>query len=99
VFLLPKRWEWQVTAIQENGETVFYTIDPSRGNPDGTPVIHEPLLRLAVETDPVAADALQNDGYLLLRRQNGRYYLGKTEQGSRKLSMSDSELLFSMQFL
>ena len=99
VFLLPKRWEWQVTAIQENGETVFYTFDPSRSNSDRTPLIQEPLLRLAVETDAVAADAMQNDGYLLLRQQNGRYYLGKTEQGSRKLSVSDSELLFSMQFL
>lgn len=99
VFLLPKRWEWQVTAIQENGETVFYTFDPSRSNSDRTPLIQEPLLRLAVETDAVTADAMQNDGYLLLRQQNGRYYLGKTEQGSRKLSVSDSELLFSMQFL
>ena len=58
VFLLPKRWEWQVTAIQENGETVFYTFDPSRSNSDRTPLIQEPLLRLAVETDAVAADAM-----------------------------------------
>ena len=99
VFLLPKRWEELVTAQQENGETVFYTFDPFRSNSDGTPLIQEPLLRLSVVTDPVAADAMQNDGYLLLRQQDGRYYLGKNEQGSPKLSMSDGELLLSMQFL
>ena len=99
VFLLPRRWERQVTAMQENGETVFYTFDPYRSNSDKTPLVLEPLLRLAVETDPVVADALQNDGYLLLRQQDGRYFLGKAEQGNRTYSMTDSELLFCMKFL
>ena len=99
VFLLPKRWEERVTVMQENGETVFYTFDPFRSNTDGTPLIEEPLLRLSVVSDPVAADAMQNDGYLLLRRQDGRYYLGKTEQNSKTLSLSESELLFAIQFL
>ena len=98
VFLMPERWEQLVTAMPENGETVFYHIDPFRSNADGTPVLLEPLLRLAVVTDPVIADSMQ-PGYLLLRQQNGRYYLGKTEQGSKALSISDSELLFAMQFL
>ncbi len=99
VFLLPKRWENQVTAVPQDGETVFYRFDPSRSNPDGTPVLLHPLLRLTVATDPVTADGYQTDGFLLLRQQDGRYYLGKAEQGSRTLSITDSELLFSMQFL
>ena len=99
VFLLPKRWEGQVTAVPQDGETVFYQRDPIRANPDGTPVLLHPLLRLTVATDPVTADGYQTDGYLLLRQQNGRYYLGRAEQGSRTLSITDSELLFAMQFL
>ena len=99
IFLLPKRWEEQVTAVPEDGEIVFYVIDPFRANPDRTPVLLKPLLRLAVVTDPITADAMQTDGYLLLRQQNGRYYLGKTEQGSKTLALSDSELLFAMQYV
>ena len=59
----------------------------------------EPLLRLAVVTDPVAADAMQSDGYLLLRQQDSRYYLGRIEQGGKSLRLSPSELLVSMRFL
>ncbi len=99
VFLLPQRWEERVTAVQEDGETVFYTFDADRPNPDGTPNLLEPLLRLSVVTDPIMADGMQANGYLLLRQQNGRYYLGKTESGNRLLSISDSELLFAMRFL
>ena len=86
-------------GVQEDGETVFYTFDADRPNPDGTPNLLEPLLRLSVVTDPIMADGMQANGYLLLRQQNGRYYLGKTESGNRLLSISDSELLFAMRFL
>ena len=99
VFLMPKRWERRVTVVQEEGETVFYTYDPNDLNPDGSPVLQEPLLRLAVVTDLIAADAMQPNGYLLLRQQDGRYYLGKAESGNRKLSLSASELMFAMRFL
>ncbi len=98
VFLMPKRWERGVTARQENDEIVFYSFDTD--TPEGEePVLIEPLLRLAVVADPVAADAMQSDGYLLLRQQNSRYYLGKIEEGSRSLHLTKSELLVSMRFL
>ncbi len=106
VFLMPKRWERIVTARQENDEMVFYTFDPQAaavGEGDAAeaaePQMIEPLLRLAVVTDPVAADAMQSDGYLLLRQQDSRYYLGRIEQGGKSLRLSPSELLVSMRFL
>lgn len=99
VFLLPRRWERCVTAVSEGEEIVFYEFDTTQKSESGEPVLIAPLLRLAVVTDPVAAEAMQSDGYLLLRQQNSRYYLGKTEAGSRTLSLTDSELMTAMRFL
>ena len=107
VFLMPKRWERCVTARQENDEIVFYTFDAdaSVGTDGGDaaeiaePVLLDPLLRLAVVSDPVSADAMQSDGYLLLQQQNSRWYLGRIEDGSRSLRLTPSELLVSVRFL
>ena len=99
VFVMPERWEKQVTAVQENEEIVFYQIDPELQNAEGTPVLLAPLLRLAVVNDPVIADAMQSEGYLLLRRQNGNYYLGAIQGAGSPLQLLESELLFAMQVL
>ena len=103
IFLMPKRWERCVTARQENDEIIFYTFTLNNAENAETdsaePLLLEPLLRLAVVTDPVAADAMQSDGYLLLRQQDSRYYLGRIEQGGKYLRLSPSELLISMRFL
>lgn len=99
IFLMPPRWERRVTAVQEDEETVFYEFDRSTQNEDGTPVLKSPLLRLISVKDPVAADAMQSDGYLLLRQQNGSYYLGKRETGApAALALSDSELVTAMRY-
>ena len=107
VFLLPKRWEGSVTARQENDETVFWTFEQpdtkawteSEDSAHPEAVLLEPLLRLAVVSDPVAADAMQSDGYLLLQQKNSRYYLGKIGDVSRSMRLTPSELLVSMRFL
>ena len=99
VFLMPKRWEQQVTAVQENEETVFYETDIDEQNEDGTPVLKAPLLRLCTVNDPVEANGLQSDGYLLLRQQNGSFYLGKRESGAPpKLALTESELVTAMRY-
>lgn len=99
VFVYPRRWERKVTAVQENEEIVFYAFDTGTTNDNGTPVLTEPLLRLAVVSDPIAADAMQAEGYQLLRRQGSVYYLGAISQSSRSLTLTESELLFAMKFL
>ena len=99
IFVIPTRWEKRVTAISENEEIVFYEIERGKQNSDGSPVLKEPLLRLAAVDDPVSADALQTEGYLLLRRQNGTYCLGKSVSGSSSLRLTESELLFAMHFI
>ena len=99
VFVMPERWEKKVTAIQENEELVFYEIDPQLQNTEGTPVLLFPLLRLAVVNDPLIADAMQSEGYLLLRRQNGNYYLGAILGEGNPMRLLESELLFAMQVL
>ena len=99
VFLLPRRWERCVTALPENDEIVFYEFDTAEQQANGEPILKEPLLRLAVVTDPVAADAMQSDGYLLLREQSGRYYLGRLLNGSRTLTLRPSELMTAMKYL
>lgn len=99
VFVMPERWEKRVTAVQENEEIVFYEFDPARQMPDGTPVLQTQLLRLAVVNDPLIADAMQSEGYLLLRRQNGNFYLGAIQQTGTRLQLQESELLFAMQVL
>lgn len=99
VFVLPRRWERCVTAVPENEEIVFYEFEQGSQTDTGEPLLKEPLLRLAAVTDSAAADAMQSDGYLLLRQQNGRYYLGRPEAGSRTLSLTESELLTAMRFL
>lgn len=100
VFVMPKRWEHDVTAVQENEEIVFYTFDTDSQSENAEPILLEPLLRLAVVSDPIEADAMQSDGYLLLRQQSSRFYLGKIGQSSRRsLQLQPSELLVSMHFL
>lgn len=98
-FLLPARWEKQVTVVQEYDTIVFYVLDTEAVSEDGRPVVKEPLLHLAVVSDAVEAQSLQQEGYLLLRCQNGNYYLAKTEQTHRTLSLTRSELLFAMRYL
>ena len=106
VFLMPKRWERCVTARQANDEIVFWSFENNSpeseegdGQTGGEPVLLEPLLRLAVVSDPIAADAMQSEGYQLLQQQNSRWYLGRIEPGSRTLRLTQSELLISMHFL
>ena len=99
VFVMPQRWEKRVTAVQENEEIVFYEFDPAQQNRDGTPVLLEQLLRLSVVNDPVIADAMQSQGYLLLRQQNGNYYLGAIQNTGTRMQMKESELLFAVQVL
>lgn len=99
IFRMPRRWERCVTAIPENEEIVFYEYDTDTVAEDGTPILLEPLLRLTVVSDPIAADAMQSEGYILLRQQNSRYYLGRTESGSRTLGIRESELVTAMRYL
>lgn len=99
IFRMPQRWERCVTAVPENEEIVFYAFDTNAQTADGEPVLLEPLLRLTVVADPIAADAMQSEGYILLRQQNSRYYLGRTESGSRSLSLTESELVTAMRYL
>ena len=89
-----------MTAVQENEEIVFYTFTVDTMQENAEPILLKPLLRLAVVPDPIEADAMQSEGYLLLRQQNSRYYLGKIEQDTpRSLRLTPSELLVSMRFL
>lgn len=97
-FLLPVRWERRVTAVQEDEEIVFYEFDRDAQSEDGAPVLKTPLLRLAVVTERVASDALQLDGYLLMRQQNGNYYLGKCERAAGSLAIGENELAVSMRY-
>ncbi|HAG13047.1 MAG TPA: hypothetical protein DCG49_04205 [Ruminococcus sp.] len=101
VFLMPKRWERCVTAVREDEEIVFYEyeVKPGSDSEESTSELLEPLLRIAVVTDPIAADAMQQEGYLLLRQNGGSYYLAAALQGSKQLSLSDSELVTAMKFL
>ncbi len=100
-FLLPARWEKKVTVVheQETDTIVFYVLDTEQSSEDGRPVVKQPLLRLAVVSDAVESYALQQEGYLLLRQQNGSDYLAKIEQTDRVLSLTPGELLFSMRYL
>ena len=96
-----------MTARLENDEIVFWSFEqPSapawtetEESAHSEAVLLEPLLRLAVVSDPVAADAMQSDGYLLLQQKNSRYYLGKIGDVSRSMRLTPSELLVSMRFL
>ena len=97
-FLMPVRWERRVTAVQEDEEIVFYEFDRDAQTDDGAPVLKTPLLRLAVVTERVASDAMQLDGYLLLRQQNGKYYLGKCERAAGSLAISETELTVCMRY-
>lgn len=99
VFLMPVRWERRVTAVQEDEEIVFYEFDREAQSEDGAPVLKTPLLRLAAVGDRVASNALQLDGWLLLRQQNGRYYLGKCENAAGELGIRPGELAVSMRYL
>lgn len=99
IFRMPQRWERRVTAVAEDEEIVFYEFDASSRTEDDEPVLQAPLLRLAVVTDPVAADAMQSEGYVLLRQMSGRYYLGRIEPGSRTLALTESELVTAMRYL
>lgn len=99
VFLLPKRWERRVTAVPEDEEIVFYEYDPDTQKEDGSPVLRAPLLRLRTVTDPVQADNLQENGYLLIQKRGGSYYLANAESGSASLTLTQSELLFAMKYL
>lgn len=98
-FLLPSRWEKKVTVVQEDETIVFYVLDVEQTVAEGSPVVKQPLLRLAVVSDAVESNALQQEGYLLLRQQNGNDYLAKIEQTDRSLSLTQSELLFAMRYL
>ncbi len=99
VFIMPEKWERRVTAVQENDEIVFYAFDTATNQNDGLPVLTEQLLRLAVVTDPIAADAMQSEGYMLLRRQGNQYYLGKRLSAGSRLALTESELFFAMKVL
>ena len=39
------------------------------------------------------------EGYQLLRRRDGRYYLGRIQSPENSLALTESELLFAMQYL
>ena len=100
VFALPARWERRVTAVQEDDEIVFYEYDTDSQQEDGSPVLIAPLLRLAVEADPIAAEAMQERGYLLLQSRSGISYLASLGSGSdAALTLTQSELLFAMKYL
>lgn len=98
-FLLPSRWEKQVTVVQENDAVVFYVLDQEATSENGRPVVKQPLLYLTVVSDWVEAQSLQQEEYLLLRQQNGNYYLAKLAKTDRILSLTQSELLFAMRYL
>lgn len=99
VFVMPERWERKVTAVPEDETVVFYEIDTAAQNEDGTPRFRAPLLRLRAVTDSVEADTMQENGYLLLQQRGGTYYLAMIESGSAALTLTQSELLFSMKYL
>lgn len=97
-FLMPVRWERRVTAVQGDEEIIFYEFDRDAQTDDGAPVLKDPLLRITAVTERVAAEALQLDGYLLLRQQNGTYYLGKCENAAGSLAIRESELAVNMRY-
>ena len=99
VFIMPSRWERKVTAAMESEEVVFYEFDRNVNAADGTPVKKTELLRLAVVDDPVAADAMEQDGYLMLRKKYGNYYMAKRTVRNHSLSITDSELILAMRIL
>ena len=99
IFVIPERWEKRVTAVQENEEIVFYEISANEQTEEGGPVLQDMLLRLAVVNDPIAADAMQSEGYLLLCCQNGNYYMGAIQNTGSRMQLSESELLFAVQVL
>lgn len=99
VFLMPQRWERYVTAVQEDSEIVFYEYDREAQTDDGAPVLKNQLLRIAAVTDPVEAAALEHDGYLLLRQQNGSYFLAKRTVQSGTLALTVGELVTALCYL
>jgi len=99
VFLMPSRWERKVTAAPESEEIVFYEYEKDMNAADGTPVKKTELLRLAVVSDPAAAEAMEQDDYLLLRRKYGNYYMAKCTEKDHPLAITDSELILSMRIL
>lgn len=99
-FVMPERWERRVTAVPEDYEIVFYEYDTDTQQEDGSPVLLAPLLRLTTVTDRVEADALTENGYLLLQKRGGNYQFAKIETGgSASLTLTRSELLFAMKYL
>lgn len=99
VFLMPVRWENRVTAMMQDEEIVFYEYDREQSTADGRPVLLAPLLHLQAVTDPISADAMQLENWQLLRQEGGRYYMAKLEKGENPLNLTESEVLFQMQFL
>lgn len=95
-FLLPARWERRVTAVPEDDEIVFYEFDKTAQSEDGAPVLKAPLLRLTAVTDAVSAEAMQEDGYILLRQTGGTSYLARRLNTEHPLALSDGELITSM---
>ena len=100
IFTMPARWERQVTAAAESEEEiVFYEYDRNANAEDGTPVKKTELLRLSVVNDPAAADAMEQDGYLTLRKKYGNFYMAKRTVQDHPLSITDSELILAMRIL
>ncbi|MCQ2417880.1 MAG: hypothetical protein MJ071_08755 [Oscillospiraceae bacterium] len=99
IFVMPKRWERCVTAVQEDDEIVFYEFDTRVSMDDGTAVLLNPLLRLSVTNDAATLEMMQDEGYTLLRQNGSNYYLGKTFSHGNSLAITDSELLTSLKFL
>ncbi len=99
VFRMPARWAGKVTAVRENEEIVFYEYDPDTPGENGRPALKTALARVCVITDPVAADAMQQSGYLLLRRRASSFWLAKAEAAGGDLRLSQSELLFLTAFI
>lgn len=99
VFIYPTRWERRVTAAPGEEEIIFYEYDQNARSADGVPVKKAELLRLAVVTDPLAADAMQQDGYLVMTHQYGNYYMAKRPETNNSLALTDSELILSLRVL
>lgn len=97
-FRLPQHWEKRVTVCIEQQELVFYALNNSEKTEDGFPDTGAALLRIAIEHDPVAASTMEEEGYLLLRRENGISYLAKIEAKTGSLAISRSDLLFAFTY-
>jgi len=93
-FSLPKRWKDNVTIKIDNAhnDVVFYEYNGDLDNSTTE------LLRLAVSNEE-NSELMQENGYQLMRTNNGSYYFAKISKNvGSDLEISLTEVLFNLKF-